>query len=71
LSIAHDGDNDNLVRVLVVVNKVLVLLAREVDAGVGESFNLLEVGTLGTNDETTRVGRNCNLDGTLNATRTQ
>lgn len=69
LSIANNGDNDSLVRIVVMVNVILVVLAGKVDAGVGGGFNLLEIGTLGTNDEATRVGRNGNLDGTLHATQ--
>jgi len=47
------------------MNKIFVFLAGKVDTSVGKSFDLLEIGTLGTNDETTRVGRYSNFDSTL------
>jgi hypothetical protein len=65
LSITHNGYNDNLIRILIVMNKFFVFLTGEVDTSVRFGLDLLEVGALGTNDETTRVGRNSNLDSTL------
>ena len=65
-SITHNSNNNYFIRVLIIITrKFFVFFTGKVDTSVGVGFNLLEIGTLGTNDETTSVSRNSNLYSTL------